>query len=199
MLERVLRASRVAAALWLIGCASGPSKPVSIGPSAEPDATLGPGDSFEVSVYGEEDLSGKFRVAEDGTINFPLVGSVAVAGSGPAGIAKAIKAALTEREILRDPQVSVFLLEQTSKQVSVVGAVSKPGMLPLANGMTVIQAIGAVGGMTALASGNSTIVTRRANGKLLRFKVLVDSISEGRAEDFELRPGDIVFVPERIF
>jgi polysaccharide export outer membrane protein len=185
--------------LCLLACASGPSVPVAVGPSAQPDATLGPGDTFEVSVYGEADLSGKYRVSEDGTINFPLVGRIPVAGTGPGGISKAIEQALVDRKILRDPHVSVFLLEQTSKQISVIGAVAKPGTVPLASGMTAIQAIGAVGGMTALASGNNTIVTRRVDGQLRRFKVQIDSISEGRSEDFELRAGDIVFVPERVF
>ena len=186
-------------ALWLVACASGPSGLVNLSPSAPPDNTLGPGDTFEVSVYGEDDLSGKYRVSEDGSINFPLVGRVVVSGSGPAGIARQIQTALAKRNILRDPNVSVFLLEQTSKQVSVVGAVAKPGTMPLMTGMTVIQAIGIAGGMTALASGNSTIVTRRLDDRLQRFKVPLDSISEGRSEDFELRAGDIVFVPERIF
>jgi protein involved in polysaccharide export with SLBB domain len=91
------------------------------------------------------------------------------------------------------------LLEHTSKQISVMGSVAKPGSFPLASGMTVIQAITAAGGLNQLASGNSTIVTRHQNGKLQRFKVAVDRISEGREEDFKLQDGDIVFVPERLF
>jgi polysaccharide export outer membrane protein len=150
-------------------------------------------------VYGEEDLSGKHQIAEDGTIRFPLVGRIEAAGKGPVEIADAIRAALTARQILRDPHVSVFLLDQSSKQVSVMGAVAKPGRYPLTTGMTVIEAIGSAGGLTALASGNSTIVTRRVDGKLQRFKVLAESISEGRADDFKLSNGDIVFVPERVF
>lgn len=181
-----------------IACASGPP------PSAMPTTTaktssLGPGDTFEVTVYGEEDLSGKHRVAEDGSINFPLVGRVDVAGKGPAEIAMAIQTALHDQKLLRNPHVSVFLLEQTSAQVSVVGAVTKPGSYPLTRFMTVVQAIGVAGGLTAIASGDNTIVTRKANGELKRFKVPVDAITEGRINDFPLEAGDIVFVPERIF
>lgn len=182
----------------VLACASGPP------PSAMPvttakNSTLGPGDTFEVNVYGEEDLSGKHRVAEDGSISFPLVGRVEVAGKGPAEIATAIQSALRDQKLLRNPHVSVFLLEQTSAQVSVVGAVSKPGSYPLTRFMTVVQAIGAAGGLTPLASGDSTIVTRKANGELKRFKVPVDAIAEGRVNDFPIEAGDIVFVPERIF
>lgn len=162
-------------------------------------SNLGPGDTFEVNVYGEEDLSGKHRVAEDGSINFPLVGRLEVAGRGPAEIAEAIRAALQDRKLLRDPHVSVFLLEQTSAQISVMGAVAKPGSYQLTRGMTIVQAISLAGGLTPIARGNDTIVTRKMDGQLQRFKVPVESISEGRANDFPLEAGDIVFVPERIF
>jgi polysaccharide export outer membrane protein len=192
---------KIAAALaaLLIACASSEKPQVAAPPAPQVDTTLGPGDTFEVTVYGEEDLSGKHRIAEDGTIDFPLVGRMKVEGSGAAEIANAIRDALTQKQILRDPQVSVFLLERTSKQVSVIGAVSKPGTYPLTNGMTVIEAVGAAGGLTALASGNDAIITRRVGGELKRFKVAVEAISEGRKENLELQGGDILFVPERIF
>jgi protein involved in polysaccharide export with SLBB domain len=185
-------------AVGLGGCASSEPPPTVV-PSVEPDQTLGPGDTFEVSVYGEEDLSGKHQIAEDGTIRFPLVGRIEAAGKGPVEIADAIRAALTEKQVLRDPHVSVFLLDQTSNQVSVMGAVVKPGRYPVTIGMTVIEAIGAAGGLTPLASGNNTIVTRHVDGQLRRFTVQVERISEGHVADFKLHTGDIVYVPERIF
>jgi len=193
----------LARAGWLVlslavACASAPAT-TAMPTTAAKTLNLGPGDTFEVTVYGEEDLSGKHRVAEDGSINFPLVGKVDVAGKGPAEIAAAIEGALRDQKLLRNPHVSVFLLEQTSSQVSVVGAVNKPGSYPMTRFMTVVQAIGAAGGLTAIASGDNTIVTRKANGELKRFKVPVNAITEGRANDFPLEAGDIVFVPERIF
>ena len=185
--------------LLLAACASASHTPAVIGPPVQADLTLAPRDTFEVSVYGESDLSGKYRIAEDGTINFPLVGHLQVAGKSPGEIADLIQKSLLDKQILRDPQVSVFLLEQTSKHVSVMGSVSKPGSFALTSDMTIIEAISAAGGLTALASGNSTIVTRRVHGELQRYKVPVESISEGQAEDFKLQDGDIVFVPERVF
>lgn len=187
-------------ALWtaLSACAGTAGTPI-VPATSTKSSNLGPGDTFEVSVYGEADLSGKYRVGEDGSINFPLVGFVKVAGRGPAEIAIAIQKELKSRQLLRDPHVSVFLLEQTSKQVAVVGAVTKPGSYALTSGMTIVQAVGAAGGLTALASGDNTIVTRRVDGQLQRFKVPVDAITEGRFDDFALQAGDIVFVPERIF
>jgi polysaccharide export outer membrane protein len=192
------RAALVWLAASLLACGSAPQTSTlpTVGP---PASNLGPGDTFEVSVYGEEDLSGKYRVAEDGAINFPLVGRIEAAGKTTAEIATAIRDQLRERKLLRDPHVSVFLLEQTSKQVAVVGAVAKPGSYPLINSMTVVQAISAAGGLSALASGDNSIVTRKVDGQLKRFKVPIEAMAEGRANDFALQPGDIVFVPERIF
>lgn len=186
------------AALGAFACAGKPAT-TALPTVATTTSNLGPGDTFEVSVYGEEDLSGKHRVAEDGSINFPLVGRVEVAGRGAAEIANMIETALRDRKLLREPNVSVFLLEQTSAQVSVVGAVAKPGTYPLTRGLSIIEAISAAGGLTPLASGDNTIVTRKSDGALKRFQVPVDAISEGRTNDFPLEPGDIVFVPERIF
>jgi polysaccharide export outer membrane protein len=186
--------------LWLLfACAQSSRPPATVAPTVEPDLTLGPGDTFEVSVYGESDLSGKYRIAEDGTINFPLVGRIGVAGKPPGEIANVIQTALLEKNILRDPHVSVFMLEQTSKHVSLAGSVAKPGSYPLTAGMTVIDAISAAGGLSSLASGNHTIVTRRVDGKLQRYTIEVEKIIEGTAEDFNLQDGDIVYVPERVF
>ena len=196
---QLLRFMLVAVLLVLGACASHPHTMAVEAPPVHADSTLGPGDTFEVTVYGEADLSGKYRIAEDGTINFPFIGRIQVGDKPPSAIADQIQAALAEKKILRAPLVSVFLLEQTSKHVSVMGAVSKPGSLPLLTGMTVIDAISGAGGLTPLASGDNTIVTRRVGGTLQRYKVPVDSISEGHTEDFRLQEGDIVFVPDRLF
>jgi protein involved in polysaccharide export with SLBB domain len=186
-------------ALAFSACASTPRTTALSAPPAQTESTLGPGDTFEVTVYGEEDLSGKYRISEDGTINFPFVGRIQVADKSQSAIADLIQAALADKQILRKPLVSVFLLEQTSKHISVMGAVAKPGGQPLTSGMTIIDAISSAGGLTPIASGDNTIVTRRVEGKLQRYKVPVESITEGHTDDFQLQEGDIVFVPERIF
>lgn len=198
-LVHCLAAVLLAAVPGAAACTSGSPPPVEAPPPAQTDARLGAGDTFEIRVYGEEDLSGKHRIAEDGTINFPLVGRLEVAGKDTGQIADLIAQALAEKQILRDPHVSVLLLERTSRQVSIVGAVAKPGTYSLSGRMSVIEAIGAAGGLTPLASGDNTIVTRRVDGELKRFKVPIESISQGRIADFTLQGGDIVFVPERLF
>jgi polysaccharide export outer membrane protein len=163
------------------------------------DMSLGPGDTFEVTIYEEKELSGRYQVADDGMINFPLVGAVKVAGKTPNVIARELQDALRNKQILRNPNVSLFVLEYASKRVSVVGAVQKPGNISWVSGMSVVQAISVSGGLTPLAAANDTIVTRQEGSQPKRYKVPVGRIAEGRERDFLLMTGDIVFVPERVF
>ena len=186
-------------ALLLVGaCASDvhtPTMPV----TANEDTTLGPGDVFEVRVYGEEGLSGTFRVASDGSIDYPFVGRTAVGGREPRDVAEDLRARLVEGGFLVHPQVSVMVTEYNSKRISVMGAVASAGTFPITSGLTVVQAISLAGGFTPLANKNATVVTRVVNGQPQQFVVPVESIARGRGSDVPLRAGDIVFVPERVF
>ena len=199
--SRTLGSIALACVVCLAACAGGRYRGFdapATAPAAQ-DMTLGPGDTFEVAVYDEKDLSGKYRVADDGSINFPLVGRVDVAGRTPTAIQKIIQDSLREKQLLRSPSVSIFVLEYASKRINVVGAVQRPGSLPWTAGMGVVQAISVAGGLTPLAAGNDTIVTRREAGRPKRYKVSVRRITEGQEADFILEAGDIVYVPERIF
>jgi protein involved in polysaccharide export with SLBB domain len=164
-----------------------------------PDTTLGPGDVFDIRVFGEEDLSSTFRVASDGSIDFPLVGVVNVDGKTPTEVAKAVESGLKDGDFLKNPQVSIFVKEYNSKKISVFGQVKQPGTFPYRDGMSVVEAISQAGGFTSMARKNDTTVIRVVGGKKERFQVAVESIGEGGASNFVLRTGDIVFVPERIF
>jgi protein involved in polysaccharide export with SLBB domain len=181
-----------------LGCARGAA---SLPPATAPvdDTTLGTGDVFEVRVYGEPELTGRYRVAQDGTIDYPLVGRVVVAEREPTEVADALREALQAGEYLRDPQLSVMVVEYNSKKITVMGAVASSGQYPLTAGLTLVQAISLAGGFNALANPGETTVTRRVDGELQRFRVDADAASRGRAADFVLRAGDIVFVPERAF
>ncbi|MCB9666999.1 MAG: polysaccharide export protein [Myxococcales bacterium] len=163
------------------------------------DALLSPGDIFEVRVYGEKELSGEYRVGPDGNIEYPFIGSVAVGGMPPGAVSQRIATLLREGDYLKTPQVMVFVKEYASKRISVTGAVGKDGTFPMESGLTVVQAISLAGGFTPLASQNSVVVTRRVGGQLKRYRVRAEDISEGRAEDFVLQAGDIIYVPERLF
>jgi polysaccharide export outer membrane protein len=163
------------------------------------DNALGPDDVFDVRVYGEEELSKTFRVASDGTIDFPLLGTVAVVGMNQTEVSYVLKHGLIDRGYIKNPQVSVFFKENKGRKVSVLGEVKKEGTFPYEEGMTVVEAISIAGGFTPMARENETTVSRIVDGKKKLFHIPVKSISEGRAQNFTLQPGDIIFVPARVF
>jgi len=160
-------------------------------------AALGPGDVVEVRVYREQELSGLFQVSPDGTIDYPLLGTRRVDGLTSSQLASQIRDGLRDG-YLKEPYVTVTVKEFLSKRVYVLGQVEKPGTFRFEDGMNVIQVITLAGGITKSARPNSTVVTRVEGGKETRLVVPVKDISEGRARNFQLRPGDIVFVPESI-
>ncbi|MBN8613029.1 MAG: polysaccharide export protein [Deltaproteobacteria bacterium] len=187
----------------LVGAlACGPTAPrfrSARGETQQEDTAVGPGDVFEVRVYNEEDLSALYRVEGDGTIDFPLVGRVEVAGLDPSAIAARIRDHLREGQYLVAPHVSVRVEEYNSRRVSVIGAVREPGSYSISSRMGVVEAVSLAGGFTALANRDGTLLTRRIDGELRTFSVPVDRISSGQEPDVTVRAGDILHVPERIF
>ncbi|MEM6558629.1 MAG: polysaccharide biosynthesis/export family protein [Myxococcota bacterium] len=162
-----------------------------------PASTLGVGDVFEVRVFSEPDLSGTYRIDSDGSIAMPLAGRVDVAGLTPNAISIALESLLSS--YLKSPQVSVFVTEFNSKKIYVLGEVKSPGTFVYETGMTVVQAITLAGGFDSLAEKNGTYVTRIVAGKEQQIEIPVEDIGEGRAKNFSLVPGDIVYVPESLF
>lgn len=201
-MRSVFRATclRAGLVLGLFGVGCGPTGLHTPPPSnAGNDTSLGPGDVFDIRVYGEEDLSTNYRVAQDGTIDFPYVGRVEVALLEPTQVADLLESRLQEGGILVSPQVSVLVTEYNSKRVSVSGAVRNPGNYPLNPGLTALQAVQLAGGTTDLGNRDGAILTRRVDGEMRRYAVPLDRITVGDVEDFRVRAGDIIYVPERPF
>lgn len=186
-------------ALALVACSHRKVRATDIPPPATDDTTLGPGDVFSVRVYGEDSMSGSHQVAPDGTINFPLLGTVTVEGLEPPEVANELQRLLRERDLLKNPHVSVYVEQYASKRVSVMGAVANPGTFPLEPGMTVVEAITRAGGFSNLADQDGTIVTRRIGAETVRYRVPVARVTKGEAQDIEVAAGDIIYVPERLF
>jgi polysaccharide export outer membrane protein len=182
----------------LPGCTP-PARSAHVAMPPEEDTTLGTGDLFDVRVYGEEDLSADYRVAQDGTIDFPLIGRIEVAGLEPGAVANTIADRLRDGHYLVQPHVSVVVREYTSKRISVLGAVRNPGSYPMRSGMGVVEAIGLAGGFTSLANRDATLITRTVGGELHRYSAPIDRITQGDEEDIPVRAGDIIRVPERLF
>jgi len=182
-------------------CADRAVAPYPISPPPLPeDAELAPGDEFDVRVFGEKDLSNPYQVATDGTIDFPLIGTVAVAGKTPQEVASAIEAKLADG-FLKNPQVDVYVKSRPSQRISVFGQVRKPGSFPYSDNMSIVEAITLAGGFTPMAKKNSVRVTRKTPKKVEpeRIFVAVEDIAEAKAPNFVLRPADVVFVDERTF
>jgi polysaccharide export outer membrane protein len=171
--------------------------PVSQPPLAA-DAAIGAGDLFDVRVYGESSLSSSYEVATDGTINFPLIGVVMVQGKTPPQVEKEVEARLAEGYI-KQPSVSVRVTEYRSRRVSIFGQVRQPGTFPYSENMSVVEAITKAGGFTGMARKNAVRITRKSGAETQSIIVAVEDIGQGRAPNFLLRPGDVIFVPERMF
>lgn len=161
----------------------------------EGEGVLGPEDIVEIRVYREEDLSSEYQVESDGTINFPLIGSVRVAGLTPTEASRIIDW-LLEDGYLKDAQVTIRVIEFNSRQITVLGKVKEPGSFPYSDGMTIVQAIALAGGLDESHAAYRMTITRDEGGQQVVLKVPFGEISKGRSRNVELLPNDVVFVPE---
>jgi polysaccharide export outer membrane protein len=169
-------------------------------PAPTPSTIVGPGDVFQVSVLGEKDLPAEYRVQPDGSVDFPYLNRLEVAGLEPQQIEELIKSKLVESKILIAPQVTLVVKQYNSKKVSVIGAVQKPGTLPWQEGLKLVDAISQSGGFTALADADHVRLTRLiGGGKTVTATVSVDDITDGKQADVLLQAGDTIKVDQRVF
>ncbi len=163
------------------------------------ELALGPGDIFEVRVFGEPDLSGTYRLSSDGTIDYPLIGQMKLEGLNPHDAAGRIQRSLAEK-YLKHPQVSILVKEQISRKITVTGKVQKPGNYPFVSNMTIVEAIAAAGGFMDIAKRTAVRLTRtNSDGMQTTDEIDVKAISNGEQQNVPVRPGDIIEVPERPF
>lgn len=152
------------------------------------------GDVFEIRVFGEEELSGTFQVQEDGTIVVPLLGPIDVRERTQAEVAELLEQGFGDG-YLRDPHVTVVMTERENLEVSVLGQVQRPGTFSYIEQLTLVQAISEAGGLNELAHSRRVKLTRKGPTGVGTYDVSVKAITEGRAADILLQPGDIIFVP----
>jgi len=167
--------------------------------AASENTTLGPGDLFRMEIVGEPDLPTEFQVAADGTVTFPYIHEMKVAGLEPQEVSQRVRQGLIEKKILTDPSVVVSVTEYRSKMVTILGQVQKPGSFPLSPGMTLLQAVSMAGGFTAIAQKSRVNLSRIKDGKATTVVVNVESIYQGKDEDISLQSGDRIYVHERVF
>lgn len=184
--------------LAVAGCRNGLARGDSPIPAVQdhlPDAgVIGPMDVLDIRVYDEPELSGEYRIDADGTVTFPFLGGVLLAGLTPNETAVLLADGLANGYIV-DPVVSVFVKEVNSRRIFVLGQVKQPGSFPYRDGMTVVAAIALAGGVDDNGAANRTKVARHIDGQELRFTVQVEKIANGQQPDVVLMPSDIVYVP----
>ena len=161
---------------------------------------IGPGDTLQVFVWRNPDLSVTVPVRPDGKISTPLVENMSAVGKNPSQLARDMEAVLGE--YVRSPKVNIIITVAVSalSQVKVVGQVRKPQALPYREGMTVLDVILAVDGLSEFAAGNRSRIVRSEGGATRRIRVKLDDLlNKGDvSQNFPVRPGDVLVVPQSL-
>lgn len=184
------------------GASSAEGAPPAPAASTEPEYVIGPGDTVQVFVWRNPELSVTVPVRPDGKISTPLVEDMVAVGRTSSELAREMEKVLAE--YIRSPQVNIIVTNPVStySQIKVIGEVATPQSIPYREGLTVLDVVLAVGGLTDFASGNrAKIVRKDENGKPVEIRVKLDSlVRKGRIrENVDVQPGDILIVPESFF
>ncbi len=158
---------------------------------------IGPQDLLQLSVIGFDDLNRQYRVSEEGSINLPHLGETEVGGLTRGELEKKLIQILQDRNYIKNPQVSVLIVEYQSKRIYLLGAVETTGSYELLGRMTLLKLLSQAGGLTPDA-GKEIIITRQLpEGKKTTLKIPVeDLLLRGNPSlDIPLQPDDIVNVP----
>jgi len=163
-------------------------------------------DQVHVTVQGEPDMTVDRQIDASGEINVPLLGGVKIAGLTIAEAQDRIAGRYVHDEIFISPEVVVTVTAYAVKEVTILGQVAKQGKVVFpadTTSLSIVEAIADAGGLTRIAKGDAVRITRHdADAAEQTFTVNVDHMVEGRGANgdmFYLQPGDIVFVPERVF
>ncbi|MEW8508535.1 MAG: XrtA/PEP-CTERM system exopolysaccharide export protein [Candidatus Thiodiazotropha sp.] len=198
----------VLATLMVVGCATPPEMPASsqvpstvVGPDS-PLYVIGPGDTLNVFVWGDSELSTEVVVRPDGMITTPLVEDLPASGKTPTDLARTLEGKLSK--FVKSPKVTVSVTNfvgRYTEQVRVVGQASQPQSINYRDGMTLLDVIIAVGGLTEFAAGNKATVVRKVNGKTTQYRVRLDDlIRDGDiSANVKMMPGDVLIIPETWF
>lgn len=162
---------------------------------------LQPGDLVEIKVFMEEDMDRTLRISGNGSVTYPLVGAIKIAGYTIEQAEAQVQESL--RTYFKNPQVSMLIKEYGNKTVYVLGQVAKPASIeiPPEKSLTILEAITSAGGFTDVAAVSKVRVLRMQDGKQKTIDVDVTQITKqgNKAMDIALLPGDVVFVPQSLF
>ncbi len=196
--------------LAVVACAQTPAAqtPEAQTPAAQaaraaqsPDYIIGPGDEIEVFVWQNADLSVNVPVRPDGKISTPLDEDMVAVGKTSSQLAHDIEMKLSE--YVRSPHVNVIVLKPDSvfSQVKVIGQVTRPQAIAYRQGMTVLDAVLAVGGLSEYAAGNRARIVRMVDGKETDIPLRLNALVNGgdMSQNLPLKAGDVLVVPESRF
>jgi polysaccharide export outer membrane protein len=197
-----LQVAVILSAAAITGCTSNPYPPA---PqiAATPDYLykIGPLDSVNVVVWRNPELTLSVPVRPDGKITAPLIEDLPALGKDPTTLARDIEKALSK--YIRDPVVTVIVTSFNGpypEQIRVVGEAQKPQALPYRQGMTVLDVMIAVGGLTDFADGNKASILRTSEGGRQYSVRLKDLVKHGDiSANVDVKPGDILLVPQSWF
>lgn len=163
-------------------------------PARAAEYVLGPGDVIRITVYQSPDLSLETRIAENGQITFPLIGTVNVGGQSLAATEQRIGQMLRDGGFVNKPQVNILLVTARSAQISILGQVAKPGRYPIEIvNSKVSEMIAAAGGVLPTGSDTVSVSGTRA-GKPVKFDIDLPQVLAGRSNDAPVAAGDILYV-----
>lgn len=195
----------------LVGCASNGMKSIYTEQAAQGTTgavdqkqkyLIGPGDQLKVFVWGDQELSTDVEVRPDGLISTPLVEDMQASGKTPTELARNLESELSK--YVKNPKVTVSVshfVGQYTEQVRVVGQAAQPQAIPFREGMTLLDVIIAVGGLTEYADGNNASIVRKVNGVTQQYRVKLDDlIRDGDiSANIHMLPGDVLIIPETWF
>ena len=192
-------------AMLLSGCAGFSSGKYPPAPAAAATSDynyiVGPGDTLNIIVWRNPELSLSVPVRPDGKLSTPLVDELVAQGKTSVEIARDVEKALAK--FVRDPVVTVIVTSFVgpySEQIRVVGEAAKPQFLPYKQKMTLLDVIIAVGGLTDFADGNSATIFRASEGDKRYTVRIKDLIKRGDiSANVEMKPGDVLIIPQGWF
>jgi polysaccharide export outer membrane protein len=205
--------SRRVAACWLVAALAGAGAPAvsyAQAPARAPKASaevavadthpppgyvIGQADVLEVLFWRDKELSAEVIVRPDGKITLPLLNEIEAAGLTPEQLR--LNVMDRARRFVEDPRANVVVKQINSRNVFIVGEVTKPGTYPLTGPTSVLQLIATAGGLGEFAGSNSIVVLRNVAGKQERLPFNYKSVVKGKKleQNIDLKAGDTVVVP----
>jgi polysaccharide export outer membrane protein len=188
----------VMAALALAADASKQSALTGTAPASTPppfagDYRVGPGDLLRVNVFDHPELAADLRVSQSGNLTFPLLGQLAVAGKSPHDIESALVQGLSNGGFVREPQVSVLVIDYQSQKISVMGQVTRPGQYVLTASEHALDLLAEAGGVVNMIAADEATLIRRG-GERLSIDLIAMFAGDPR-QNPEVGAGDTIYVP----